>query len=125
MISRDLDPHLPPAARKRLEEAIRTHGTTLITAALGEYGARRLSPPAFRHAVLTRVFTEVPLAQVAGSGERAGREPAPTPANYAAGRPSRTTSGPSSRTSRTSLRSPSCRPPGGTAACASSTHTFP
>ncbi|MGC5020837.1 EboA domain-containing protein [Micromonospora sp. DT47] len=56
-----------------LHDAIRTHDTRLVTAALGPY-ARHLDPAAWRQAVLKCVFTGVPLAAVADLDARADAE---------------------------------------------------
>lgn len=55
-------------------DAIRCNDTTLISAALGEYAARRLDDDAFRQAVLKCVFTGIPLAEVVGLEERTDAE---------------------------------------------------
>ncbi|MBT2454934.1 EboA domain-containing protein [Streptomyces sp. ISL-86] len=54
-----------------VEDALRANDTSLVAAAVGPYAARHLSPHAWRHAVLKCLFTGVPLAVVAGLGDRA------------------------------------------------------
>ncbi|WP_194910691.1 EboA domain-containing protein [Catenulispora rubra] len=57
-----------------VEDALRTNDTRLITAALGRYGARRLTPSAYRQAILKAVFCGIPLAAVSGLADRADAE---------------------------------------------------
>ncbi|WP_327191808.1 EboA domain-containing protein [Streptomyces xinghaiensis] len=67
-------PYLPgigPAAVPLIEDALRANDTRLIAAAVGPYAARHLGPHAWRHAVLKCLFTEVPVAAVAGLAGRA------------------------------------------------------
>ena len=47
-------------------DALRTHDSRLVAAALGPYGARHLDPNAWRHAVLKCLHTHIPLTAVAG-----------------------------------------------------------
>ncbi|MFD8210406.1 EboA domain-containing protein [Streptomyces sp. NPDC059695] len=60
-----------PEALPLVEDALRTHDTTLLAAALGPYAATHLTPHAWRHAVLKCLFTAVPVTAVAGLAERA------------------------------------------------------
>ncbi|MFF9012644.1 EboA domain-containing protein [Streptomyces sp. NPDC014870] len=60
-----------PEALPLVEDALRTHDTHLIAAALGPYAAAHLAPHAWRHAVLKCLFTGVPLDTVAGLHDRA------------------------------------------------------
>ncbi|MFI9114916.1 EboA domain-containing protein [Streptomyces venezuelae] len=60
-----------PEAVPLVEDALRTHDTTLLAAALGPYAATHLTPHAWRHAVLKCLFTGVPVTTVAGLAERA------------------------------------------------------
>ncbi|MFJ5260349.1 EboA domain-containing protein [Streptomyces sp. NPDC088387] len=60
-----------PEALPLVEDALRTNDTRLVAAALGPYGARHLTPHAWRHAVLKCLFTEVPLSEVADLARRA------------------------------------------------------
>ncbi|KNE82703.1 MULTISPECIES: EboA domain-containing protein [Streptomyces] len=67
-------PYLPgtgPEAVPLIEDALRANDTRLIAAAVGPYAARHLGPHAWRHAVLKCLFTEVPVAAVAGLADRA------------------------------------------------------
>ncbi|WP_374112858.1 EboA domain-containing protein [Streptomyces sp. MNU89] len=67
-------PYLPgtgPEAVPLIEDALRANDTRLIAAAVGPYAARHLAPHAWRHAVLKCLFTEVPVAAVAGLAGRA------------------------------------------------------
>ena len=60
---------LLPVAEHAVElvtDALRTHDTRLVAAALGPYGARHLDPNAWRHAVLKCLHTHIPLTAVAG-----------------------------------------------------------
>lgn len=66
-----------------VEDALRTNDTRLITAALGRYGARRLAPSAYRHAILKCVFCGIPLAAVSGLDDRADAELARMLADFA------------------------------------------
>ncbi|MEU7070421.1 EboA domain-containing protein [Streptomyces narbonensis] len=59
-----------PEAVPLVEDALRTHDTTLIAAALGPYAAAHLTPHAWRHALLKCLFTGVPVTAVAGLAER-------------------------------------------------------
>ncbi|MFE2726165.1 EboA domain-containing protein [Kitasatospora sp. NPDC059327] len=54
-----------------VEDALRTHDTRLLAAAVGPYGAAHLDPHAWRHAVLKCLFTGVPVAAVAELADRA------------------------------------------------------
>lgn len=54
-----------------IEDALRTNDTRLVAAAVGAYAAAHLNAHAWRHAVLKCLFTEVPLAVVAGLADRA------------------------------------------------------
>jgi hypothetical protein len=60
-----------PEALPLVEDALRTHDTTLLSAALGPYAASHLAPHTWRHAVLKCLFTGVPLDVVAGLSHRA------------------------------------------------------
>ncbi|MFB6622458.1 EboA domain-containing protein [Streptomyces sp. NPDC056374] len=60
-----------PEAVPLVEDALRTHDTTLIAAAVGPYAATHLTPHAWRHALLKCLFTDVPVTAVAGLAERA------------------------------------------------------
>ncbi|WP_137992297.1 EboA domain-containing protein [Streptomyces vilmorinianum] len=60
-----------PQALPLVEDALRTHDTTLLSAALGPYAAAHLAPHAWRHAVLKCLFTGVPVDTVAGLAQRA------------------------------------------------------
>ncbi|MER5201456.1 EboA domain-containing protein [Streptomyces sp. NPDC002755] len=67
-------PHLPltPGQGVALvEDALRANDTRLVAAAVGPYAAVHLSAHAWRHAVLKCLFTQVPLAAVAGLADRA------------------------------------------------------
>ncbi|MGW6415917.1 EboA domain-containing protein [Streptomyces sp. NPDC055055] len=66
-------PHLltGPEALPLVEDALRTHDTRLVAAALGPYAATHLGRHAWRHAVLKCLFTHVPLDTVAGLRRRA------------------------------------------------------
>ncbi|MER6912054.1 EboA domain-containing protein [Streptomyces sp. NPDC000594] len=61
----------PDAARPLVEAALRTHDTRLIAAAVGPYAARHLDPHTWRHALLTCLFTQVPVDAVADLEHRA------------------------------------------------------
>ncbi|MET9951260.1 EboA domain-containing protein [Streptomyces sp. NPDC006339] len=60
-----------PEALPLVEDALRTHDTTLLAAALGPYAARHLPAHLWRHAVLKCLFTAVPVDAVAGLDRRA------------------------------------------------------
>lgn len=60
-----------PESVPLVEDALRTHDTTLIAAALGAYAAIHLPPHAWRHGLLKCLFTGVPVSAVAGLAERA------------------------------------------------------
>ncbi|MEU9430977.1 EboA domain-containing protein [Streptomyces sp. NPDC048252] len=67
-------PHLPltPGQGVALvEDALRANDTRLVAAAVGPYAAAHLPAHAWRHAVLKCLFTQVPLAAVAGLADRA------------------------------------------------------
>lgn len=67
-------PHLPitPAEGVPLiGDALRTNDTWLIAAAVGPYAAAHLDAHTWRQAILKCLFTGVPLAAVAGIGDRA------------------------------------------------------
>ncbi|MDQ0585284.1 EboA domain-containing protein [Streptomyces rishiriensis] len=67
-------PHLPlPAGQgvALVEDALRANDTRLVAAAVGPYAAAHLPAHAWRHAVLKCLFTQVPLAAVAGLADRA------------------------------------------------------
>lgn len=51
-------------------DAVRTHDTRLVAAALGPYAARHLDPHTWRHAVLKCLHTHIPLTAVAGLAAR-------------------------------------------------------
>ncbi|MGW7411311.1 EboA domain-containing protein [Streptomyces sp. NPDC054863] len=54
-----------------VEDALRTHDTRLVAAALGPYAAHHLDPHAWRHAVLKCLFTGVPVDTVHALARRA------------------------------------------------------
>ncbi|MFI8320153.1 EboA domain-containing protein [Streptomyces sp. NPDC085529] len=60
-----------PEATPLVDDALRTHDTRLIAAAVGPYAAAHLPPHAWRHAVLKCLFTGVPLSAVADLARRA------------------------------------------------------
>ncbi|AXG81234.1 EboA domain-containing protein [Streptomyces paludis] len=60
-----------PDALPLIEDALRTHDSRLIAAAVGPYAATHLGAHAWRHAVLKCLFTGVPLDTVAGLARRA------------------------------------------------------
>ncbi|MFF8828333.1 EboA domain-containing protein [Streptomyces sp. NPDC015131] len=60
-----------PQALPLVEDALRTHDTRLVAAAVGPYAATHLPPHAWRHAVLKCLFTGVPLDAVADLPRRA------------------------------------------------------
>ncbi|MEU6486936.1 EboA domain-containing protein [Streptomyces sp. NPDC046887] len=60
-----------PEALDLVEDALRTHDTRLVAAAVGPYGAAHLAPHSWRHAVLKCLFTGVPVDAVAKLAERA------------------------------------------------------
>ncbi|GGR62194.1 EboA domain-containing protein [Streptomyces roseolus] len=60
-----------PQATPLVDDALRTHDTRLIAAAVGPYAAAHLTPHAWRHAVLKCLFTGVPLTAVADLARRA------------------------------------------------------
>ena len=60
-----------PEALPIVEDALRTHDTTLIAAAIGPYGATHLTPHLWRQAVLKCLFTGVPTDAVADLPRRA------------------------------------------------------
>ncbi|MFB9466623.1 EboA domain-containing protein [Streptomyces cinereospinus] len=66
-------PHLVPGpdAVALIEDALRTHDTRLVAAAVGPYAARHLDPHGWRHAVLKCLFTGVPVDSVADLERRA------------------------------------------------------
>ncbi|WP_238153932.1 EboA domain-containing protein [Streptomyces xinghaiensis] len=67
-------PYLPgigPEAVPLIEDALRANDTRLVAAAVGPYAVRHLASHAWRHAVLKCLFTEVPVAAVAGLADRA------------------------------------------------------
>ncbi|WP_405968140.1 EboA domain-containing protein [Streptomyces sp. NBC_00015] len=66
-------PHLVsgPDALPLVEDALRTHDTRLVAAAVGPYAARHLDAHAWRHAVLKCLFAGVPVDEVAGLEQRA------------------------------------------------------
>ncbi len=55
-------------------DALRTNDTRLVAAAMGEYAATHLDPPAYRHGVLKCVFMGIPLDEVAGLDRRTDEE---------------------------------------------------
>lgn len=57
-----------------VREALRGNDNSLIEAALGEYGASRLTDAEYRQAVLKCVFCEIPLDRIAGLDVRADLE---------------------------------------------------
>ncbi|MFF3208221.1 EboA domain-containing protein [Streptomyces sp. NPDC002962] len=66
-------PHLVsgPDALPLVEDALRTHDTRLVAAAVGPYAARHLGAHAWRHAVLKCLFAGVPVDEVASLEQRA------------------------------------------------------
>jgi hypothetical protein len=67
-------PHLPITPDEGvplIEDALRTNDTWLVAAAVGPYAAAHLDAHTWRHAILKCLFTGVPLAAVAGIGDRA------------------------------------------------------
>ncbi|MCK8679612.1 EboA domain-containing protein [Streptomyces lichenis] len=60
-----------PEALDLVQDALRTHDTRLVAAAVGPYGAAHLDPHSWRHAVLKCLFTGVPVDAVAGLAKRA------------------------------------------------------
>ncbi|SEQ14144.1 hypothetical protein SAMN04487983_1003164 [Streptomyces sp. yr375] len=66
-------PHLVPGpdAVPLVEDALRTHDTRLLAAAVGPYAARHLAAHAWRHAVLKCLSAGVPVDEVAGLEHRA------------------------------------------------------
>ncbi|MFD6360860.1 EboA domain-containing protein [Streptomyces roseolus] len=60
-----------PQAVPLVDDALRTHDTRLIAAAVGPYAAVHLAPHAWRHAVLKCLFTGIPLTAVADLARRA------------------------------------------------------
>ncbi|MEU9853641.1 EboA domain-containing protein [Streptomyces sp. NPDC047974] len=66
-------PHLVdgPQAAPLVDDALRTHDTRLIAAAVGPYAAAHLAPHSWRHAVLKCLFAGVPLTAVADLARRA------------------------------------------------------
>ncbi|QVQ52413.1 EboA domain-containing protein [Spiractinospora alimapuensis] len=69
-----LAPRLGTTALPLVHDALRGNDTTLVAAAVGDYAARHLDPPAYRHAVLKCLFTGVDLANVSGLDARADAE---------------------------------------------------
>jgi hypothetical protein len=65
-----------------VEDALRTNDPRLVAAALGPYALARLDDAAIGQAVLKCLFVGVPLAGVAGLGERASLELAALLARY-------------------------------------------
>ncbi|MEU2540899.1 EboA domain-containing protein [Streptomyces iakyrus] len=57
-----------------VEDALRSHDTRLVAAAVGPYAARRLPPGPWRHAVLTCLSAGVPLNAVADLERRLDAE---------------------------------------------------
>lgn len=66
-----------------VREALRGNDTDLMAAALGPYAARHLDHAGYRQAVLKCVFCGLPLDRVAGLTDRADRELARMPADFA------------------------------------------
>lgn len=67
-------PHLPLAPGEGVplvQDALRTNDTRLVAAAVGAYAAAHLDAHLWRHAVLKCLFSEVPVAAVAGLADRA------------------------------------------------------
>ncbi|MFE1925296.1 EboA domain-containing protein [Streptomyces asoensis] len=60
-----------PEALPLVEDALRTHDTRLLSAAVGPYAARHLDAHAWRHAVLKCLFVGVPVDEVADLERRA------------------------------------------------------
>ncbi|MGW6561973.1 EboA domain-containing protein [Streptomyces hydrogenans] len=60
-----------PGAVPLVDDALRTHDTRLVSAAVGPYAAEHLPPHAWRHAVLKCLFTGVPPAAVTDLARRA------------------------------------------------------
>lgn len=61
---------LGPDAVELTEDALRSHDHRLVEAAVGPYAQAHLGAPLWRHAVLTCLFTGVPLTAVAGLRSR-------------------------------------------------------
>ncbi|MGW2178303.1 EboA domain-containing protein [Streptomyces sp. NPDC001732] len=61
---------LGPTALPLVEDALRTHDTRLIAAAVGPYAATHLDAHNWRHAVLKCLFTGVPVDAVDGLARR-------------------------------------------------------
>ncbi|MEU6172022.1 EboA domain-containing protein [Streptantibioticus parmotrematis] len=57
-----------------VHDALRVNDLRMVTAAVGDYTARHLPAPAWRHAVLKCVFTGIPLSAVSGLDKRADPE---------------------------------------------------
>ncbi|MFF5455116.1 EboA domain-containing protein [Streptomyces sp. NPDC012950] len=66
-------PHLvdDPGALPLVADALRTHDTRLVAAAVGPYAAAHLDQHSWRHAVLKCLFVHVPVDAVAGLRRRA------------------------------------------------------
>ncbi|MGW4725013.1 EboA domain-containing protein [Streptomyces sp. NPDC004291] len=66
-------PHLVdgPEALPLVADALRTHDTRLVAAAVGPYAAAHLDQHSWRHAVLKCLFVHVPVDTVAGLRRRA------------------------------------------------------
>ncbi|MER7912005.1 EboA domain-containing protein [Streptomyces sp. NPDC096068] len=66
-------PHLVdgPGALPLVADALRTHDTRLVAAAVGPYAAAHLDQHSWRHAVLKCLFVHVPVDAVAGLRRRA------------------------------------------------------
>ncbi|MDK0524951.1 EboA domain-containing protein [Streptomyces sp. ML-6] len=81
-------PFLPlgPHAVHLTDDALRTNDTRLIAAALGPYAQAHLDQYRWRQAVLKCLFTNIPLAKVAGLHERRDAELARMAAGFAAER---------------------------------------
>ncbi|MEU5122206.1 EboA domain-containing protein [Streptomyces asoensis] len=60
-----------PEALPLVEDALRTHDTRLLSAAVGPYAARHLEAHAWRHAVLKCLFVGVPVDEVVDLERRA------------------------------------------------------
>ena len=79
----DRHPGVGAGAVPIVADALRTHDTRLIGAALGPYAARYLDVAAYRQAVLKCVFCGIPLVGVAGLSQRADAELARSLTDYA------------------------------------------
>ncbi|SDP31395.1 hypothetical protein SAMN04487905_103175 [Actinopolyspora xinjiangensis] len=68
------DEGLVEAGLPLVRDGLRSNDTSLVAAALSEFGASHLDAPAYRQGVLKCVFLGIPLRDVAGLPERADAE---------------------------------------------------